>query len=113
MLVGAWFLTHLGLGCPKACVDLLVGRARAQLVPEQGLAYWWAGWAHRLWDYGFLASGICPLVVGAAPEGFLEGRARAQVILGLVCAAGGWSWILGPLVGRAMSRGGSCGLRRS
>ena len=44
-----------------------------------------------------------------ARAGFLKGRVEAQGILGLVPADWWVSWFLGPLVGRALSRGG-CGL---
>ena len=40
-----------------------------------------AGWVCRLGDYGFLVSGVCPLVGEAGPEaraGFLQGRGRAR-----------------------------------
>ena len=39
---GCWFLSWLGtrsgLGCPKACVGLLVVRAEVKLIPGHGLA---------------------------------------------------------------------------
>ena len=86
------------------------------MVPEQSLAYWWAGWVYRLRAYVFIAFGVCHLIVGAGLEaiaGFLESRVGAQGIVGIVHAVGRCSWILGTLVGRATSRGGGSGLRWS
>ena len=63
-----------GLGRPEACVGLLVGRARAQLVPEEGQAYivgscFWRlptgglSWVLALWWAGpCLEAAVGPLV---------------------------------------------------
>lgn len=75
-----WFLSRLGtwsgLGCPKACVGLLVVRAEVQLIPGHGLAcYGQAGFTGCL--TGFLTSGVCPLVGKANSEprvGSLESK---------------------------------------
>ena len=63
---------------------------------------------HRHWDCIFLASGVCPLVGEAGLASLWEGQipARSTPV----------ELDLGPLVGRAMSRGvsgGGCGLRKS
>lgn len=85
------------------------GQSQAQLVSAKGLAcYERPG--------GLWFSIVCALVGEAGPEaraGFLEGRARAQGILelmpqrGVGGGGGGRSCVRGPLVGRAVSRGGS------
>ena len=81
---------------------------------RSGAAMLWADWTHRLWGCDFLASDVCPLMCEAGPEAaasLLGNRAEAQEILGL-CLPTGWCCVLGPLVGRALSQGGS-GLKSS
>ena len=76
-----------GPGCPKACVGMLVGMARAQPVPGQGLACWWVGWVCKLCVCGFLVSDVCSLVGEAGPDakaGSLEGRAMSRGGYGLM-----------------------------
>ena len=87
------FLTRVqGPEFPIACVDLLVGRARAHLVPGQGLAYWWAGWVFWLWDCAFLH--LVDEAGSEAKASFLECGARAQWVLRLMPAF--WWVKLGP-----------------
>ena len=59
-----------GLGCPKTCVVLLVGRA----CPRIGSDVLLAGWVYKLWDCSFLASGVCPLgpCLEVCPEGAMN-----------------------------------------
>ena len=78
-------------------------------------ACWWADHVQRLQDYGFLASGVCPLVGEAGLEvraDSLEGRARAQGILGLVPAHWWVELSPGPSGGQGHVQSG-CGVRGS
>lgn len=73
----AWLLTELViLECPEACVILLVGRARTQLVPDRILPAL-GRLVHRLWYCDFLALEMYFLVGQVSPEaraGLLEGK---------------------------------------
>ena len=64
---------------PQARVGSPVGKARAQQVQWQDLAYWWVSWVHRLWDCVCLVAGVCLLMSGNGPVatvGSLVGRVK-------------------------------------
>ena len=111
-------------------------RAKVQVAPEQMLACWLLGWVPRQWSCCFSGAIFCLLVGEVRPKARAGSLWVESGILGLVpahwyvelgpgasgwracgswvyCLCNGvWGWVLGPLAGRAISRGGS-GLRVS
>ena len=101
----------MGEAGPEVRAALLVSETRAQSVPVHHLACWSMDWICRIWVCSFLAVGFLPLVGGAGPDVravSLDGRARAQGIMGLV--ATNWWVHLGSRVSNWMALGVS-GLR--
>ena len=89
---GGQFLTQLGMrfGVSQNLCWPASGQGRGPACPRVVSGLLLAGWVCRLWDCGFLASGICPLVGEAGLEasaGFLEGKASACPLVG---GAGSW-----------------------
>ena len=96
---GVLFLTQfsVGSGVSWSLCWPASGQGWALASPRAGSGLLLEGWIPRLWDCGFLASSICPLVGEAGPEartGSLQGRTRVQGFLGLVPAH--WLVELGP-----------------
>ena len=91
----------VGEAGPDARPGSLVGRARAQQVPGQGLTCYWAGHVCRLGGCGFLMAALCPLVGKNGPEAraeSVEGGAGSKGLWGWGLSTGAWSWFLGPQV---------------
>ena len=102
---GSWQSWIWGVGCPEACVGPIMGRAGVLLVSEQSLACCGQAGPAGCWIVIFLHLVPAPWLVRLLQrleQAFWKAAGWGSRFWSWCLSTGGWIWVLGSLVGRAI-----------